>query len=264
MSVEAITWALSMPIRHSSAKFVLVALANCADADMLAWPSVAYLCDATSQDRKTVLANLERLRDIGLIEDTGKRKGETGRVVIYRINRTETGAVKQSQKRNDSESGIVPKFPINSTEIPEKQSQISHVIVPKTGRGTVRNRHRTVKEPSTRAREVEPPDWLPATAWAEWRKFRGAKFTQAAERLSLRTLGRLRDSGHDPTAVIEQSIERGWTGLFELRQNGPPARASPSRADRNAEVIRQLTGRSNGPEPTIVDITPPRIAVGVD
>jgi hypothetical protein len=61
------------------------------------------------------------------------------------------------------------------------------------------------------------PDWLPEPAWSEWVKFRGKKFTAKARELSLRTLERLHDEGHDPTAVIEQSIERGWTGLFPLK-----------------------------------------------
>jgi hypothetical protein len=61
------------------------------------------------------------------------------------------------------------------------------------------------------------PDWVPPDAWQAWVRYRGRKFSAAAQALSLRTLARLRTAGHDPTAVIEQSIERGWTGLFELK-----------------------------------------------
>lgn len=120
MSVEAITWALRQPIQHSSAKFVLVVLANCAGADTaLAWPSVAYLSAATGQDRKTVMANLQRLQEWGLIDDTGKRAGTTKQIIIYRLicgpdlftaegNTPKTGTVPktgQSQNRNSSENG---------------------------------------------------------------------------------------------------------------------------------------------------------------
>ena len=110
MSVEAITWALAQPITHSSAKFVLVVLANCAAADTLvAYPSTQYIADATGQDRKTVLANLARLRDWGLIEDTGKRCGATGQIVVYRLRGPDLLAAKQSQIRNGPENGTVPK-----------------------------------------------------------------------------------------------------------------------------------------------------------
>lgn len=123
MSVEAITWALRQPIKHSSAKFVLVVLANCASAEKShAWPSVGYLSTATGQDRKTVMANLQRLQEWGLIEDTGKRVGDTKQIVVYKLicgpdlfaeaesagNSTENGTVpktEQSQNRNSSDFG---------------------------------------------------------------------------------------------------------------------------------------------------------------
>lgn len=86
MSVEAITWALKQRVEKSSTKFVLVVLANCAGgAGFLAFPSVQYLVDSTGQDRKTVLENLKRLVDAGLIEDAGQRVGATKQVVVYRV-----------------------------------------------------------------------------------------------------------------------------------------------------------------------------------
>lgn len=86
MSVEAITWALKQPIKQSSAKFVLVVLANCASAtNNQAYPSVAYLCDATGQNRKTVIENLRRLVDTGYIEATDDRRGSTKQIIVYRL-----------------------------------------------------------------------------------------------------------------------------------------------------------------------------------
>ena len=61
------------------------------------------------------------------------------------------------------------------------------------------------------------PDWLPESAWLDWHAYRNSRkgWTHKARELSLAKLTKLRTQGHDPTAVIEQSIERGWTGLFE-------------------------------------------------
>ena len=171
MSVEAITWALKQPVKHSSTKFVLVALANCADgATLRAWPSVAYLCEATSQDRKTVLANLKRLIDTGFIQDTGARMGGTKSVVVYQISSTENGTPKQSQERDSSNKQAVPFFPASSTVFPQKQSQNSAEAVPKTGHGTVRNRQLTVKEPNT-----ELLSQLPAPLVSDFLQNRKAK-----------------------------------------------------------------------------------------
>lgn len=65
------------------------------------------------------------------------------------------------------------------------------------------------------------PPWLPVESWERWEAFRKRKsakaWTEDARSLSLRTLTKLREAGHDPTAVIDQSIERGYAGLFELK-----------------------------------------------
>lgn len=109
MSVEAITWALRQPIKHSSAKFVLVVLANCANAEKAhAWPSIAYLSSATGQDRKTVVANLQRLQEWGLIEDTTKRVGDTKQIVVYKLI-CGPDLFCPEEKRNSSENGTVPE-----------------------------------------------------------------------------------------------------------------------------------------------------------
>ncbi|MBV6687326.1 helix-turn-helix domain-containing protein [Xanthomonas euvesicatoria pv. physalidis] len=155
MSVEAITWALKQPLDKSSAKFVLVLLANCAGGDNWeAYPSVAYLAEATGQDRKTVLTNMARLVSAGLIRDTGHRRGTTSQVIVYRLNPPSADAQhsgssapspavehenEQSQKRDrysvehfdfeearnwdSSEGQTVPFFPGNSPVFPPKQSQ---------------------------------------------------------------------------------------------------------------------------------------------
>ena len=69
--------------------------------------------------------------------------------------------------------------------------------------------------------KFELPGWLDAETWAMWDQFRKTKsargWTPQAKALSLKSLEKLKEEGHQPTAVIEQSIERGWTGLFEVK-----------------------------------------------
>ena len=184
MSVEAITWALGQCAGHSSAKFVLVALANCADTDGVCWPSIAYLCDTTEQNRKTVIDNLKRLREAGLIVQTGDMKGRTGLIPVYRLNvktvpktgpfkrnqkrdrydpsngpengtdddgvtDPKTGQFKRPQKRNSTENGTVPKTG------PETVPKTVPVTVPKTGHGTVIG---TVIEPNKASPLSAKPD----------------------------------------------------------------------------------------------------------
>lgn len=119
MSIEAINWALKQTIDGSTAKFVLVVIANCANIDFVAYPSMAYIEEATCQDRKTVLKNIKKLRDLGYLIDTGERKGASGRVVVYKLDKDspKNGTVKQYQKRDSPKNGIVPNFPRNSPKI---------------------------------------------------------------------------------------------------------------------------------------------------
>ena len=237
MSVEAIAWALKQPIKQSSAKFVLVVIANCADGkDFVAWPSTAYLAEATGQDRKTVLKNVALLREMGVIEDTGERKGDTKQIPVYRLNDTEfgtvqgsasrpkNGTVKQSQKRNSTENGTVPIFPTNSPNFPVEQSQFSLETVPKTGHGTVMEPSR---EPSgnqkysptedLQARGVPPQI---AADWLTLRKGKKAPVTKTALDLAEREAGR---AGMPLHAALEICCSRGWAGFkaeWLTKQNG--------------------------------------------
>lgn len=65
------------------------------------------------------------------------------------------------------------------------------------------------------------PDWLPASAWSDWHSYRNSTkgWTRHARQLALTKLATLREQGHDPVKVIEQSIECGWTGLFPIKKD---------------------------------------------
>lgn len=87
MNFNAVKWALSQAIKHSPAKFVLVAIASCAEQGThRCWSSIALLADKTGQDTKTVRRNLILLGQMGFLCDTGERKGGTKKVVVYRLN----------------------------------------------------------------------------------------------------------------------------------------------------------------------------------
>lgn len=160
MSVEAITWALRQEAPSSTAKFILVALANCARAeDGMAWPSIAYLVEATQQDRKTVIANLGRLEQALLIRKGGTA-GRTRQVNVYELALT---AFENTEPKNGTgtKTGTVPIVPSNSTVFPPKESRFSASPVPKTGHGTVRNHKGTVIEPGEPSALPDPADAVP-------------------------------------------------------------------------------------------------------
>jgi hypothetical protein len=82
--------ALALPPRTSSAKallFVLSFMSRPTRTEKLeCFPSVGYLVAVTGQNRKTIIANLDKLERWGLLSDTGRRMGVTRQVIVYRLH----------------------------------------------------------------------------------------------------------------------------------------------------------------------------------
>jgi biotin operon repressor len=85
MSIKAVDWAFKQSVGNSSAKLVLLALANRSGDECTAWPSQASIAEDTELDRKTIIKSIKTLIEKGLILDTGGRKGSRGNVVVYRL-----------------------------------------------------------------------------------------------------------------------------------------------------------------------------------
>jgi len=252
MSVEAITWALKQKVGRSSTKHVLMLLANCTTAPLnRIYTSLGYLVDSTEMDRKTIISAIQKLQAMGFISDTGDRIGNTGQIPVYQLNMIESGPEAGEEKRNDSENGTVPKVDENSTKNGGKQYQKRSTTVPKTVHGTKGTKG--TKGTQTRGKRasvcVQLPEWLPQAAWEDWlahRKAMKAPFTQRAAELSISVLDRLRGEGQDPVAVINESVLRGWTGLFPLRQasaGGAPAQGGTAPGGtwwETSEGVRQM------------------------
>jgi DNA-binding MarR family transcriptional regulator len=67
-------------------RLTLISLASVADAHgESSHPGIGYLAETTGASDRTVQRSLEALVAAGLIEDTGERRGRTGRVVVWRM-----------------------------------------------------------------------------------------------------------------------------------------------------------------------------------
>lgn len=86
MSSKALAWALEQEVRPASAKLLLIVMADVANhTTREIFTSIAYLEDATSLNRKTIFPAIEKLVELGIIEDTGRRTGKTNQIKIYRL-----------------------------------------------------------------------------------------------------------------------------------------------------------------------------------
>lgn len=74
------------------------------------------------------------------------------------------------------------------------------------------------------------PEWLHAETWAafvESRKRLRKPMTPHAMALTVKRLDGMRAQGHDPRALLETAIERGWLTVYAPDGGRAPAPASP-------------------------------------
>ncbi|EIX1929944.1 helix-turn-helix domain-containing protein [Escherichia coli] len=110
MSRHATDWAWETDPGSSSLKLILLSMADRADEYNLCYPSIERLVKDTCLNKKTVQAGLISLMRMGLISDTGERKGATKRVRVFSLNITKKGNIKGNLEGcNEPENGNVPK-----------------------------------------------------------------------------------------------------------------------------------------------------------
>jgi len=98
------------------------------------------------------------------------------------------------------------------------------VNVENEGVSVSNNSEKTTKTPQTKLKETKlnniKPEWIDKNTWLDWLEMRKKKRIPNTERalyLAIKTLERLRKEGNDPKEVLEQSIMRGYSGLFPVK-----------------------------------------------
>ena len=127
MSVNATRFAwecdLSKTTKRSAKRLVLLALADRANKENTCFPSIARVVKDTGMDRKTVMNTINDLIALGLISDTGERKGCTNQVKVLKINVVKQESYPQDDKETTNKQCEISKetvvnFPINGVEFP--------------------------------------------------------------------------------------------------------------------------------------------------
>lgn len=204
--MEAIIWAFTQKVGSASAKSVLVAMANCADPDLICWPSMGHLEALTEQDRKTVLRNVSKLKDEGFIAPTGARTGRTNQIVVYQLNPPQSGTVEESQIRNSTENGTVPFFRGKGPVFPAKQAQ-KRDTEPK---GTIKNKKSRATPPLTVPVDVLVTDGLESEIAAEFLAHRVALKKPLTARAWLDLKSEASKARWSLRDAVEKVLARGW------------------------------------------------------
>ncbi|WP_077929250.1 helix-turn-helix domain-containing protein [Wohlfahrtiimonas populi] len=105
MSRLATNWAWDLDIKPATLKLILLSMADRADEYHSCYPSNSRLEKDTGLNIKTVQTGILKLIEMGLIKDTGKRKGPTNSVRVFQLN-IEIKEVKTSSPKNGSSTKI--------------------------------------------------------------------------------------------------------------------------------------------------------------
>lgn len=266
MSVKVMSMVFDRYPNGGGEMILALALADHAHDDGTSvYPSIKALAEKTRQSERTVQYQLRRMEETGWLvlvnSGNGGRKMHREYVISPEWVK---GANFAPRKKGASDDG---KGATDDKKGCKPQQERVQPVAP------AYNRHGTINEPSVNHQDetdgsdehpapsakskngITLPDFIPADAWAMWERFRIAKgakgWTDDAKALSIRELKKLHAAGNDAQAVIEQSIQRGWTGLFGVKQsNAAPANQSASqrRSDwgqqLNAELARHLEPQS--------------------
>ena len=106
MSVQAITWAISIEAPSATAKLVLILLANYADADGHAFPGQKRLAEDAGLSERSVRGALKVLEDAGVIDRTARHRADGTRTsdayLLQMHNRQNLPVVEEDNRQNTS------------------------------------------------------------------------------------------------------------------------------------------------------------------
>lgn len=181
------------------------------------WPGIAYLKKRLGIRPATVIAATRLLEGAGFIRIQKTRgKGNVYELAHFRqsASEVELEAISTAETHGVSEAETVMTVSRNSQTVSQTTER---PVPPRKPNKTLEPR---LNEQDNGASALQLPDWVPEESWQDFLEMRRElrKFpTIHAQDLLVRKLGQLRNEGHDPKAVLEQSIINSWQGLFELK-----------------------------------------------
>ena len=146
MSLCALQWAFKQQTGKAQTKMVLISLADRSNEEFECWPSIKRLERDTELNRKTIIKCLDHLESGGFIADTGRRRGKTNSIKVYRLvgcigreeSSTENGTASAQAQKAKAVKKAVPKTgqlsnPKNGTaKQSQKRDSLNGEAVPKT------------------------------------------------------------------------------------------------------------------------------------
>lgn len=253
MSMHHITWALNQSL-PCGPKFVLVILANYADANGYSYPSQETIAELCGLKRRAVVTHIKALISVHEIVTMARRYNpQTGYQMTPTYHLDMSLSAKNTlrglsakndrpkcKKRQAKVQNLHSSYTKEDTKVDTKEDAREKTRVFVSGNGDKSNPKKSTRRAKPKDQEPEVPDWLPKSAWQEWIKHRKqlkSPMTAYAQALLIKKLDRLR-AKHDPVDLLETAIVNGWKSVYEPRENGNGTRETKLSA---AEQVEQAS-----------------------
>ena len=212
-------------------KAVLISLADQANDGGYCWPSVGTIASRTCLSERAVQGAIKWLQAAGLL-GASERRGTSS---VYQIT---PAAYAPPQEMRPAANAPTPA--VSAPPPPQELRPTPADAAPKPSM----NRQLNHQEPKKRASAsvFELPGWVPADTWAafmETRKAKKAKSTDYALSLIVKDLERFKAAGHDPVAILNNSIKAGWSDVYP-----PKAQASAMTPGRRTPAPENFAART--------------------
>lgn len=216
------------------------------------------IAKALGLDRKNAQDTKSRLMDMMLIDHEWQPKAWDKRQFKSDVDATSTERkrrqrLKEKAPNNKDLQDVTGTSRVTGTNVTRTDTDIDTDTKKEKDQ-----KQGAATQPGAREKRKPPlsiPDWIPETAWQDWHEYRNSRkgWTRRAKELTISKLEKLRAHGHNPTAVIEQSIERGWSGLHEIKPEFRNSTSPPKRNLSAVERVEQAIHRCQSANPAIED-----------
>ncbi|WP_158881459.1 helix-turn-helix domain-containing protein [Rhodanobacter sp. L36] len=237
MSFQILNAAWKVPLTPA-AKLVYVALADMANDGGECFPSNSMLAERTGLSGRAVQKHIALLESAGYLQ----RDFRGGRSTVYTVTPAHgaplprTTCTPPPHEVHPAHGAPSPPHHVHPTPAqgagaPAPRSPITTTQPPS---------NRQLNHQQVRSKPIDIPEWLPIDAWQDWCQYRQTgkgRFTDKAKALSLRTLTKFHDEGHDAKALIELAIEHGWQGIY-------PPRTAPSSSRGKPPIAQQFGSKT--------------------
>jgi len=215
------------------------------------FPSIATMTQKFGWSRRKTCYLLDDLRELHLLENTPNyTSAKLHRTRVRQMNVAAFLSDGSEVQDSQSQECKIEKQECNiQGQECKTESQECNDTLHTTDTLTDTSYRHLTETQKREAKAASPvlPEWIPIEPWTRFLAHRTElkkPLTSYSKSLAIQKLAKIRESGHDLTAVIDESILNGWAGFFVPRKPFRNARSesyedSVERIQKNAMTLRR-------------------------